>query len=380
MQTLDDQRSFMSESIIRLMRRALDAPDLAGAVTPILEELVDRTAAAGSAYFQTDGLTPAYHARAAAGYLPEGEGMAAILAHGLPAETPLMQALREARLPLFYDDTGRSPETAGFPDLGVCSLAAAPVRSRDGVLIGAFLMHTFVPHAWSTDEAGVFSAVAETLTGLTARLAAEEAAVSAREAAVSAREAALRALGLGLEYKDQETRGHTDRVTDLALRLGALAGLGMSALQALRWGGYLHDIGKLAVPDGVLLKPGKLDAAEWAVMQGHVSEGERFADALDFLPPATREVIAGHHERWDGTGYPRGLKGDQIPFAARLFALCDVYDALTSDRPYKRAWTPGEALSEIGAQAGRQFDPALCAVFLQLLADTHALHASADVA
>ena len=375
MQTLDDQRSFMSESIIRLMRRALDAPDLAGAVTPILEELVERTAAAGSAYFQTDGLTPAYHARAAAGDLPEGEGMAAILAHGLPAETPLMLALRGSHLPLFYDDTTLSQDTAGFPDLGVCSLAAAPVRNREGLLIGAFLMHTFVLHAWSTEEAGVFSAVAETLTGLTARLAAEEAAVLAREAALSAREAALRALGLGLEYKDQDTHGHTDRVTALALRLGHQVGLEASTLQALRWGGYLHDIGKLAVPDGVLLKPGKLDAQEWAVMQGHVSEGERFADALNFLPSATREVISGHHERWDGTGYPRRLQGEQIPYPARLFALCDVYDALISDRPYKLAWTHEEALDEIGAQAGRHFDPELCAAFLRLFGDTPSLEA-----
>ena len=380
MQTLDDQRSFMSESIIRLMRRALDAPDLAGAVTPILEELVDRTAAAGSAYFQTDGLTPAYHARAAAGYLPEGDGMAAILAHGLPAETPLMQALRGSRLPLFYDDTTVSQDTAGFPDLGVCSLAAAPVRDRDGTLIGAFLMHTFDLHAWSSDEAGVFSAVAETLAGLTARLAAEEAAVLARAAAVSAREAALRALGLGLEYKDGETHGHTDRVTNLALRLGGQVGLDASALQALRGGGYLHDIGKLAVPDQVLLKPGKLDAQEWAVMQGHVREGERFTEALEFLPPETCEVISGHHERWDGTGYPRGLQGEQIPYAARLFALCDVYDALTSDRPYKLAWTHGEALSEIGAQAGRHFDPELSAVFLQLLGEAPAALPTTDVA
>jgi len=356
---LNEQRSFTSESIVRLMRRALDAPDLASAVTPILQELVDRTAAAGSAYFHTDGLTPAYHARAAAGYLPEGEGMDAILAHGLPAETPLMQTLRKAHVPLFYDDTQLSSETAGFPDLGVCSLAA-PVRDRQGVLIGAFLMHTFVPHAWGMDEAGLFTAVSETLTSLTARLAAEEAAVSAREAA-------LRALGLGLEYKDHETRGHTDRVTDLALRLGTHVGLAASDLQALRWGGYLHDIGKLAIPDQILLKPGKLDAQEWAAMQAHVSEGERFAEVLGFLPPATCEVIAGHHERWDGTGYPRGLRGEQIPFLARLFALCDVYDALTSERPYKMAWTKEEALKEIRAQAGRHFDPQLCETFVQLV-------------
>ncbi|WP_407571485.1 HD-GYP domain-containing protein [Deinococcus altitudinis] len=368
---LNEQRLFTSESIVRLMRRALDASDLAGAVTPILQELVDRTAAAGSAYFHTDGLTPAYHARAAAGYLPEGEGMDAILAHGLPAETPLMQTLRNARVPLFYDDTRLSSDTAGFPELGVCSLAAAAVRDRQGVLIGAFLMHTFVPHAWGTDEAGLFTAVAETLTSLTARLVAEEAAVSAREAA-------LRALGLGLEYKDRETRGHTDRVTELALRVGREVGLEAGNLQALRWGGYLHDIGKLAVPDQILLKPGKLDAQEWAAMQEHVSEGERFAEVLGFLPPATCEVISGHHERWDGTGYPRGLCGEQIPFLARLFALCDVYDALTSDRPYKVAWTHSEALSEIGAQAGRHFDPHLCETFLQMFRERPDLDASVN--
>ena len=157
-------------------------------------------------------------------------------------------------------------------------------------------------------------------------------------------------------------------------------GLDASALQALRWGGYLHDIGKLAVPDQVLLKPGKLDAQEWAVMQGHVREGERFTEALEFLPPETCEVISGHHERWDGTGYPRGLQGEQIPYAARLFALCDVYDALTSDRPYKLAWTHGEALSEIGAQAGRHFDPELSAVFLQLLGEAPAALPTTDVA
>ncbi len=362
METLKDQRAFMSESILHLMRGALEAPDVPSAVTPILQELVDRTAAAGSAYFQSSGLSPAYHARAAAGDLPEGESMAAILAHGLPAETPLMQALRRARLPLFYDDTLASPDTLGFPDLGVCSLAAAPVRSREGVLIGAFLMHTFVPHVWSAGEAGLFTTVGETLTGLTARLAAEEAAVSARESA-------LRALGLGLEYKDRETRGHTDRVTHLALRLGTRIGLDTGALQALRWGSYLHDIGKLAVPDHILLKPGRLDAQERAAMQEHVTEGERFADALDFLPQAARDVISGHHERWDGTGYPRGLQGEQIPYAARLFALCDVYDALTSVRPYKAAWTHQAALTEIGAQAGHHFDPQLCELFLRQLTD-----------
>ena len=356
MQNLIDQRESTSGSMLRLMRSALEAPDLGSAVTPTLQELVDRTAAAGSAYFQSNGEVPAYHARAAAGQLPEGEGMAAILAHGLPAETPLMQALRRSHLPLFFDDTTRSEETAGFPELGVCSLAAAPVRGRDGKLIGAYLMHTFTPHTWSNEEAALVTTVAETLSGLTARLAAEEEAHSAHEAA-------LRALGLGLEYKDRETSGHTDRVTQMALRLGEHLGLDAQALQALRWGSYLHDVGKMAVPDGILLKPGALDVDEWSIMQSHVQEGERFADVLGFLPSEARAVIASHHERWDGQGYPRQQSGEDIPLAARIFAVCDVYDALTSIRPYKRAWTEVEAHAEIISQAGRHFDPQVCQAF-----------------
>ncbi|ULH13906.1 HD domain-containing protein (plasmid) [Deinococcus sp. KNUC1210] len=360
MHTLNDQRAFASESIIRLMRLALEAPDLGSAVSPTLQELVDRTAASGSAYFHSSNQVPTYHARAAAGALPEGPAMDAIMAHGLPADTPLMQALTHTRLPLFFDDTASVPEAAGFPALGVRSLAAAPVRHRNGSLIGAFLMHTFSPHAWSSDEAGLFTAVAETLAGLTARLAAEEDAVAAQESA-------LRALGLGLEFKDHETLGHTDRVTDLALRLGRYLNLDTRTLQALRWGSYLHDVGKLAVPDQVLLKPGQLDAAEWDIMRGHVREGTRFADALGFLPPSAHDVISGHHERWDGQGYPNRLAGMQIPLVARIFALCDVYDALTSNRPYKRAWTPQEAQAELAAQSGRHFDPDLCRAFLELL-------------
>jgi putative nucleotidyltransferase with HDIG domain len=360
MQSVKDQREFASESMLRLMRCALEAPDLGSAVTPTLQELVDRTAAAGSAYFQSSGQMPAYHARASAGKLPEGEGMNAILAHGLPAETPLMQALRRAHLPLFFDDTLLSPETAGFPALGVCSLAAAPVRGRDGTLIGAYLMHTFVPHTWSSDEAALVTAVAETLSGLTARLAAEEEAHSAHEAA-------LRALGLGLEYKDRDPLGHTDRVSAMALRLGRHLNLGEATLQALRWGSYLHDVGKMTVPDAVLLKPAALDPEEWVIMRSHVEEGERFADILGFLPNEALAVIASHHERWDGQGYPRQQRGEDIPLVARIFAICDVYDALTSIRPYKAAWPVAEALAEIASQSGHHFDPQVCQVFVTLL-------------
>nr|WP_075837020.1 HD-GYP domain-containing protein [Deinococcus marmoris] len=141
-----------------------------------------------------------------------------------------------------------------------------------------------------------------------------------------------------------------------------------SQTRALRWGAYLHDIGKIAIPDVVLLKPGALDAGEWAVMRSHVSEGLHFVAALGFLPATALEVVRDHHERWNGQGYPAGKVGCEISLAGRLFALCDVYDALTSKRPYKAAWTAEAALCEIAGQAGRHFDPVLTGVFVELLA------------
>jgi putative nucleotidyltransferase with HDIG domain len=341
------------------MLPALTARDLPSAVTPTLEHLVAHTAADGAAFFQVDAGALAYHARAASGEMPSGPVMAAIAAHGLPAETPLMRALRGANAPLFFDDTSVAPDAAGFPDLGVASLAAAPVRRADGRLLGAFLMHTFAAHAWSPDEAAAFSLVAGMVASLAGRLAAEEEAALARESA-------LRALGLALEERDQETKGHTDRVTAMALELGCAAGLDDEALTSLRWGAYLHDVGKIAVSDAVLLKPGRLDDGERRAMQGHATAGARFAGALGFVPVSALDVVASHHERWDGGGYPAGLAGEDIPLPARIFAVVDVYDALVSERPYKAAWPRERAVAEIVAQAGRHFDPRVVELFVAL--------------
>ncbi|WP_192930746.1 HD-GYP domain-containing protein [Deinococcus sp. AJ005] len=183
-------------------------------------------------------------------------------------------------------------------------------------------------------------------------------------------EAALWALGQALEVHDSEVKGHTDRVTELARWMAEALAWSPSQRQALRWGAYLHDVGKIEIPDTVLYKPykpGPLDASEWAAMRSHVEGGVQFAAELGFVPETTLQVIADHHERWDGQGYPAGKAGCQISLAGRVLALCDVYDALISDRPYKKAWTPQEALVEIGAQAGRQFDPVLTEVFVALL-------------
>ncbi|UBV42300.1 diguanylate cyclase [Deinococcus taeanensis] len=177
----------------------------------------------------------------------------------------------------------------------------------------------------------------------------------------------LMALGAALEERDLETAGHTERVVQLAERLGRRMGLTESALDALRHGASLHDIGKLTIPDAILLKPGPLNAPEWQVMQHHAARGYDIAQRLQGLMPGTLDVIRHHHERWDGAGYPDRLAGECIPLVARIFAVCDVYDALTHPRPYKPAWTHAEAVTEIRALGGTHFDPHVTQAFLRLM-------------
>lgn len=153
-----------------------------------------------------------------------------------------------------------------------------------------------------------------------------------------------------------ETLAHAVRVATLATALARRLGLEDTALDQVRAGAVLHDVGKLVVPDHILLKPGPLDADEWVVMRQHPVWGARLLEAAGLTGHALA-IVACHHERWDGSGYPRGLKGEEIPVEARILAVADVYDALRSDRPYRSAWSEEEALSYIRAQSGRLFDP-----------------------
>jgi PAS domain S-box-containing protein/putative nucleotidyltransferase with HDIG domain len=188
---------------------------------------------------------------------------------------------------------------------------------------------------------------------------------------LATRAASFRALGLALEVRDFETKGHTDRVLGLCLDLGRSLGLDAQQMQYLEWGALLHDIGKLAVPDEILLKPGKLTPEEWATIREHPETGYRMLEGLDFLPVETLEVVRHHQERLDGSGYPERRAGEDIPYLARLFAVVDVFDALISERPYKCAWTKAAALEELRAQAGVTLDAALVAAFIRVL-ETHA--------
>ncbi len=167
-----------------------------------------------------------------------------------------------------------------------------------------------------------------------------------------------------LDLRDNETEGHSQRVTDLSLGLARLFGLREEELVHVHRGALLHDIGKMGVPDQVLLKAGPLTDDEWVVMKKHPAFAYEMLSPIQYLRAAA-DIPYCHHEKWDGTGYPRGLKGVQIPLAARIFALVDVWDALTSDRPYRKAWSREKALEYIRSQAGTHFDPQVVKVFLE---------------
>ncbi len=171
-----------------------------------------------------------------------------------------------------------------------------------------------------------------------------------------------------LDIRDKETEGHTRRVADLAVHLARALGLSPADIVHIRRGALLHDIGKLGVPDAILLKPGPLTEAEWAIMRRHPALAYELLAPITYLQPAL-DIPYAHHEKWDGSGYPRGLKGDAIPLAARLFAIVDVWDALRSDRPYRPAWPVERVLAHLRAQAGTHFDPRVVDVFLGLLAN-----------
>ncbi|NBC96882.1 MAG: HD domain-containing protein [Deinococcus-Thermus bacterium] len=174
-----------------------------------------------------------------------------------------------------------------------------------------------------------------------------------------------------LDLRDHETAGHALRVTALAEALGRRLDLPASELVSLRWGALLHDIGKIGVPDGILNKPGPLDEEEWAIMRGHPTVARELLEPIEFLDRAI-EIPAWHHERWDGSGYPDGLAGEDTPLSARVFAVVDVWDALISDRPYRKAWTRDAALAHIREEAGRLFDPQVVAAFEAMVADGEA--------
>jgi len=183
---------------------------------------------------------------------------------------------------------------------------------------------------------------------------------------VLAYETTLEGWSHALDLRDKETEGHTQRVTEMTVELARAFGLSEAELLNVRRGGLLHDIGKMGVPDYILLKPGELTKEEWQLMQMHPVYAYDLLSHIVYLRGAM-DIPYCHHEKWDGSGYPRGLKGEQIPLTARIFAVVDVWDAITSDRPYRAAWTKPEALKYIQTSSGTHFDPKVVDLFLAVI-------------
>ncbi|HMJ00549.1 MAG TPA: HD-GYP domain-containing protein [Gaiellaceae bacterium] len=177
----------------------------------------------------------------------------------------------------------------------------------------------------------------------------------------------VRALAAAVELRDDETGGHAQRVTTLALELTRRVDPELAAEPQLEYGFLLHDLGKIGIPDAILRKPGRLDPDELEQMRFHSVLGERVIEQIPYLSGLARDVVACHHERWDGTGYPAGLRGTQIPSAARIFAVVDAYDAMTNDRPYRDAMPIEAALDELEKNSGTQFDPSIVTEFVMLV-------------
>jgi putative two-component system response regulator len=178
----------------------------------------------------------------------------------------------------------------------------------------------------------------------------------------------IQRLGRAAEYKDDNTGMHVIRMSHYARVLGLAAGMNEAMADMLLDAAPMHDIGKIGIPDRILQKADKLDDEEWGVMQTHTAMGtEIIGDDESELLKMARQVAATHHEFWDGSGYPLGLHGEEIPVVGRIVAIADVFDALTSKRPYKEAWTVEDAIAYLQAQAGKQFDPTLVPLFVENL-------------
>lgn len=291
------------------------------------------------------------------------------------ADHPHLAHANESQAPVFISDTSTveltNAERAICEQRRLRSVLYVPLIA-EGASVGTFIVGSSAGLSDFTDDD---VALCRTLSAqislavVNARLF-EEAQRAAAEL-IAAYDATLAGWSAALEMRDAETMGHTERAARMAVELAGSLGVPSAELHHVHRGALLHDIGKMVVPDAILNKPGPLDDAEWAVMRKHPEYAHSFLSRIGYLKPAL-DIPYCHHERWDGNGYPQGLAGEQIPLPARVFAVIDVYDALTSDRPYRPAWSEERALAYIREQAGAQFDPRVVELFLAHM-DVHSV-------
>ncbi|WP_217126656.1 HD-GYP domain-containing protein [Hydrogenophilus thiooxidans] len=265
-------------------------------------------------------------------------------------------------------------------------LAARQTDSHDAI---AFMEGVRVVPAWQRtliEEQAAFSALTAALAALLCGAVLYPIVVwlardneKKKEEVLDSHIAMMESLGRAIAKRDSDTGAHNYRVAWLAAQIAEAMGLQGAAMQSLIAGSFLHDVGKIAIPDAILLKPGKLTSEEMEIMRTHVTEGVEIVQGAGWLEGA-RDVVGGHHEKWDGSGYPRGLADETIPLAARIFAVADVFDALTSKRPYKEPFSFEKAMSILHEGVGSHFDPEVLSVFQGMAADLYREIANADEA
>ncbi len=269
------------------------------------------------------------------------------------------------------------PEFASDPRLNKNVLNQVPA-GWGGVLvpihsskenIGVIAIAVPLPRELTGKEMKLLGSIAEMAGIAVHRIRLFEDLRAASEALVAAYHETIEGWASALELRDQETEGHSERVTALTLEMAKKMGIADDQLIHIYRGSLLHDIGKMGVSDTILLKPGPLDDREWEIMHQHPQYAYDLLARIDYLKPALN-IPYCHHEKFNGSGYPRGLKADEIPLEARIFAVIDVFDALTSDRPYRLAWNREDAIKHIKKESGAHFDPQVVELFLDLIDNT----------
>jgi putative nucleotidyltransferase with HDIG domain len=239
------------------------------------------------------------------------------------------------------------------------------------IVLGVVQVQTTLVNRFHRTDAELLSVVANTAAIVLQNAELVENLRSSHADLLNAYDKTLEGWVHALDLRDQETEGHTLRVAEQAVHLANKMGLSREAILHLRRGALLHDIGKIGIPDQILYKTGSLDAADWEVMHRHPQYAFDMINPIEYLRPAV-DIPYAHHEWWDGSGYPRGIKGEEISLGARIFALIDVWDALRSDRPYRKAWKEDKVLEYIRNLSGKQFDPAIVGEFLEMIAEQNA--------
>jgi HD-GYP domain-containing protein (c-di-GMP phosphodiesterase class II)/PAS domain-containing protein len=284
--------------------------------------------------------------------LPKGQGVSWIV----------VESGQSILIPHYADHPAAIP---AWVEARLQTLIVAPVIAAQKVLGVLVLYRTQDNHAFNPRDLELAEAISRQ-AGLAIRNMQlfTKVQLTSQELA-EAYDAIIAGWAKALELRDKETRGHSDRVTHMAVDLAKQMGFTEDALVDFRRGVFLHDIGKMGIPDSILLKPGPLTSDEWIIMRKHPDYAYQLLSGIAYLRPAL-DIPYCHHEKWDGSGYPRGLKGEAIPLGARIFAVVDVWDALTSERPYRPAWSEEETWEYLRQKAGADFDPRVVKAFLEM--------------